>query len=351
MTLDTIFDLASLTKVVATTTSVMKLVEEGRIRLNDPVAHVHSRVRALRQERHHHPPSADAHVRACGPTSISAIEWTAYDDGDRAARSTRCRPRRPASASSTATSTSSCSATSSAASAASRSIEFAREHIFEPLGMKDTMFLPPESLRAAHRADRDAARRSAWPCDGPDMHDAARRRPRSDGAADGRRRRARRAVQHRRRPVASSAACCSTAARSDGARILSPLTVAQMTTPATPPGDARTCAGSAGTSTPRYSSNRGELFPIGSFGHTGFTGTSLWIDPATKTLRRLPVEPRPPGRQGRRDAAARAGSRRSRPSAIDATPRPRPRGARLHDRPRLRRRGRRAARARRGRRC
>ncbi|MGH9144106.1 MAG: serine hydrolase domain-containing protein, partial [Vicinamibacterales bacterium] len=38
MTEATIFDLASLTKVVATTTSVMKLMEEGRIRLTDPVA-------------------------------------------------------------------------------------------------------------------------------------------------------------------------------------------------------------------------------------------------------------------------------------------------------------------------
>ena len=38
MTLDTLFDLASLTKVVATTTSVMILVEEGRIRLNDAAA-------------------------------------------------------------------------------------------------------------------------------------------------------------------------------------------------------------------------------------------------------------------------------------------------------------------------
>src|SRR5579871_937166 len=38
MSLDTIFDLASLTKCIATTTSVMKLVEEGRIRLNDPVS-------------------------------------------------------------------------------------------------------------------------------------------------------------------------------------------------------------------------------------------------------------------------------------------------------------------------
>src|SRR5579864_6883614 len=38
MTLDTIFDLASLTKVIATTTAVMQLVEQGKIRLNDPVA-------------------------------------------------------------------------------------------------------------------------------------------------------------------------------------------------------------------------------------------------------------------------------------------------------------------------
>ncbi|HET9784100.1 MAG TPA: serine hydrolase domain-containing protein, partial [Terriglobales bacterium] len=38
MTTDTIFDLASLTKVVATTPSIMQLLEQGRIRLNDPVA-------------------------------------------------------------------------------------------------------------------------------------------------------------------------------------------------------------------------------------------------------------------------------------------------------------------------
>src|SRR5262249_40992856 len=37
MTVDTIFDLASLTKVVATTPAVMQLVERGRVRLNDPV--------------------------------------------------------------------------------------------------------------------------------------------------------------------------------------------------------------------------------------------------------------------------------------------------------------------------
>ena len=38
MTADTIFDLASLTKVIATTTAVMQLVDEGRVRIDDPVA-------------------------------------------------------------------------------------------------------------------------------------------------------------------------------------------------------------------------------------------------------------------------------------------------------------------------
>jgi len=33
-----------------------------------------------------------------------------------------------------------------------------------------------------------------------------------------------------------------------------------------------------------YSSSRGDLFPIGSFGHTGFTGTSIWIDPKSKVF-------------------------------------------------------------------
>jgi uncharacterized protein YbbC (DUF1343 family) len=34
----------------------------------------------------------------------------------------------------------------------------------------------------------------------------------------------------------------------------------------------------------RYSSNRGDLFSAQSFGHTGFTGTSIWIDPETSTV-------------------------------------------------------------------
>ena len=70
--------------------------------------------------------------------------------------------------------------------------------------------------------------------------------------------------------------------RLGGARVLSPPRWQRMTSPATPAGmpSVRGLGWDIDTS---YSSNRGDLFPLGSFGHTGFTGTSLWIDPASKS--------------------------------------------------------------------
>ena len=64
MTLDTIFDLASLTKVVATTTSVMMLVEEGKIRLSDRVSTFIPGFERYGKGGHHDSPSDDAYVRA-----------------------------------------------------------------------------------------------------------------------------------------------------------------------------------------------------------------------------------------------------------------------------------------------
>src|SRR5213083_2227003 len=66
-----------------------------------------------------------------------------------------------------------------------------------------------------------------------------------------------------------------------GARILSPLTVAEMTRPrmVSEQGWTRGLGWDINTS---FSTNRGDLFPLGSFGHTGFTGTSIWIDPASQ---------------------------------------------------------------------
>ena len=277
MTPDTIFDLASLTKVVATTTSLMILVEEGKIRLNDRVSsfipgfegygkgeitvrHLMTHVSGLR-------PDVDLGDTWSGSeTAISlAIEEVpvappgdrfVYSDinyfllGDIVRRVSGHTLDR-----------------------------FAHDRIFEPLGMKDTMFVPPASL-GGRIAPTESCTPLGWPCQGAGMsmlrgvvHDPTARRMGG---------------------VAGHAGLFSTAADLaifcrmllDGGiyrsvRIMSPLTVAKMTTPSTSSAE-RNVRGLGWDIDSSFSSNRGELLPLGSFGHTGFTGTSLWIDPATR---------------------------------------------------------------------
>ena len=276
MTVDTIFDLASLTKVVATTTSVMILLEDGKIRLTDRVStfipgferygkqditirHLMTHVSGLRP---------DVDLGDVWSGSDKAIELAieevptaapgerfVYSDinyfllGDIVRRVSGETLDR-----------------------------FAHDRIFAPLGMKDTTFLPPAALRG-RIAPTESCTPLGWPCEGPGMsmlrgvvHDPTARRMGG---------------------VAGHAGLFSTAADLaifcrmlldggvyHGTRILSPLAVAKMTTAATDPRD-RSVRGLGWDIDSAYSSNRGELLPVGSFGHTGFTGTSLWIDPAT----------------------------------------------------------------------
>jgi uncharacterized protein YbbC (DUF1343 family) len=67
-----------------------------------------------------------------------------------------------------------------------------------------------------------------------------------------------------------------------GVRVFQWPTVRKFTEPASPPNHTVLRTLGFDLDSP-YSSNRGELFPIGSFGHTGFTGTSIWLDPSSKT--------------------------------------------------------------------
>ncbi len=69
----------------------------------------------------------------------------------------------------------------------------------------------------------------------------------------------------------------------DGKRILSANTVAKMTAPYVISEDGAT-RGLGWDMNTSFSSNRGELFPLGSFGHTGFTGTSVWVDRVSQTF-------------------------------------------------------------------
>ena len=84
MTLDTIFDLASLTKVVATTPAVMMLVEDGRIRLTDPVATFIPDFRKYGKDRI---TVRDllTHMSGLRPDVDVADEWNGYDEAIRLA--------------------------------------------------------------------------------------------------------------------------------------------------------------------------------------------------------------------------------------------------------------------------
>ena len=92
----------------------------------------------------------------------------------------------------------------------------------------------------------------------------------------------------------------------DGVRLFSPLTVAKFIEPQTPP-DQPILRGLGWDIDSPHSGNRGELFPIGTYGHTGFTGTSVWIDPATKTYVILLANSVHPESAARADAGARQG--------------------------------------------
>jgi uncharacterized protein YbbC (DUF1343 family)/CubicO group peptidase (beta-lactamase class C family) len=277
MTLDTIFDLASLTKPVATTTSIMMLVEEGRIRLSDRVAayipgfeRYGKSAITIRQML--------AHVSGLRPDVDLADEWVGTDTAVRLAIEEV-----------------------PIAAPGARFVysdinffllgeivhrvsgqpldEFARARIFAPLGMHDTMFNPPDALQA-RVAPTQRCTRYGWPCEGPDMfmlrgwvHDPTARRMAGVAGHAGLFGTAEDLAVYCRMLLGGGAY--------RGTRILSPLTVARMTGPA-PGGDDRHLRTLGWDMDSPFSSNRGELLPIGSFGHTGFTGTSIWIDPATR---------------------------------------------------------------------
>jgi uncharacterized protein YbbC (DUF1343 family) len=144
--------------------------------------------------------------------------------------------------------------------------------------MKDTMFNPPSSLES-RIAPTESCTRFGWPCQGPEMtmlrgvvHDPTARRMGGVAGHAG--------LFSTAADLASFCRMLLGAGTFQGARILSPLAVEKMTSDASPDLSPTTRALGWDIDS-AFSSNRGELLPIGSYGHTGFTGTSLWIDPAT----------------------------------------------------------------------
>jgi uncharacterized protein YbbC (DUF1343 family) len=142
--------------------------------------------------------------------------------------------------------------------------------------MRDTTFLPPRSL-VPRIAPTEACEPLAWPCStsGAPMlrgvvHDPTARRMGGYAGHAG--------LFSTGEDLSIFCQMILDGGSYKGTRILSPLTVDKMTTGA----DGRGGRGLGWDIDTAYSSNRGELLPIGSFGHTGFTGTSIWIDPETR---------------------------------------------------------------------
>ncbi|MBL8138779.1 MAG: DUF1343 domain-containing protein [Acidobacteria bacterium] len=278
MTLDTVFDMASLTKVVATTTAVMQLVERGVFRLTDPVA---SWVPGFERFgkggitiRH-----LLTHVSGLRPDVDLGDPWKGYDAAIDLAKDEV--PQSLPGERFVYSDINFFLLGHIVAQASGLPLErYTAERVFGPLGMSDTGFLPPIE-RVGRIAPTERCRfLDAWPCKAPEVeplrgvvHDPTARRMGGVAGHAGLFSTARDMTRFARMLLGGGAL--------GPRRVLAPLTVAKMIAPATPAGlpSTRGLGWDLDTS---FSSNRGELMPVGSFGHTGFTGTSLWVDPRTK---------------------------------------------------------------------
>ncbi|HKD10493.1 MAG TPA: exo-beta-N-acetylmuramidase NamZ domain-containing protein [Thermoanaerobaculia bacterium] len=277
MTVDTVFDLASLTKVVATAPSVLLLAEEGRLRLADPVVRylpdfaaggperAKVTIEQLLTHRAGLPPDDPLSLYVGTPAEIFARMFREPLDSPPGSRFVYSDVgyevlgeivHRV------------CGETLD---------RFAARRIFQPLEMEDTGFRPiqpggePAAPPDVARIAPTEMRNGHWMRG--EVHD-----PRAYALGG----------------VAGHAGLFSTAddlarycqmilgqGELGTVRVLSPLSVDAMTRPRDyGDADLRSLGFDVETA---YSGPRGDLFPPGSFGHTGFTGTSLWIDPASQS--------------------------------------------------------------------
>ncbi|MGB0013451.1 MAG: serine hydrolase [Candidatus Sulfotelmatobacter sp.] len=265
MALDTIFDLASLTKVIATTTAVMQLVEQGKVRLNDPVAKYLPEFAqngkddvTIRQLL--------THYSGLAPDLDLKSLWEGKDTAYRMAFGET--PDDPPGSRFSYSDINFIVLGALVERVSGETLdEYCQRHIFLPLKMTHTRFLPPAAWRpkiAPTQYDENEHMLRGV------VHDPTARRMGGVAGHAG------------LFSTADDLAKFAQALLNGGGGILSPLSVEKMTQPEQPP-SAPVLRGFGWDIDSPFSTNRGDLLPVGSYGHTGFTGTSLWIDPTTQT--------------------------------------------------------------------
>ncbi len=283
MTVDTIFDMSSLTKVMATVPSIMLLVENGTLRIEDKVKRYLPSFTGggkenitLRQLLTHYsglPPDFDLSRQWFGYQAALTELWKTNTDSEPGKEFVY--------------SDLNFIILGEIVHAVTGVMldAYAREHIFIPLSMTDTMFHPPAKLikRIAPTESRRNTLRYLKGLGSGESLDQILRGEVHDPTA------------WRMGGVAGHAGLFSSAQDLaiyaqmlldrgvyQGGRLLSASTVQAMTSPQSPSNSLQV-RGYGWDLDSTYSAPRGDIFKDG-YGHTGFTGTSLWIDPPTDTF-------------------------------------------------------------------
>ncbi len=269
MTENTIFDAASLTKVVACAPAVMLLVERGQLGLDDLVAKYLPEFTGggkenvtIRQ--------LITHVSGLRPDISLKPDWTGYDEAIRlsCAEKLATKPGEKIVYSDTGP----ILLGEIVRRISGKSLDqFLQAELYVPLGMKDTGFNPPKEKLgriAPTEVEGNTTVRGV-------VHDPRARRMGGVAGHAG--------LFITASDLARYARMLLNGGELDGVRVFKPETVKLMTSVQTPPNvvGRRGIGWDIDTS---YSGPRGEIFPLGSYGHTGWTGTSIWIDPFSKSF-------------------------------------------------------------------
>jgi uncharacterized protein YbbC (DUF1343 family) len=263
MTPEAVFDIASLTKVVATTPAVLQLIEQGRLQLDAPAnrywpafkGHGKDRI-TVRQLL--------THYSGLRPGLLPKPAWSGYDGAlKRIAADT---PPHPPDARFIYSDLNFIILGELVRRVSGLPLEeYSRRNIFDPLGMKDTGFKPPQALHQRLALTMEGSHGVA--------HDPHTRRMGGVSGAAG--------LFSTADDLARFAQTILNAGRNSGRKILSPETVKTMTQANSPAG--KLPAKGLGWAISSPGGSWSELMPAGSFGHKGFTGTMIWIDPDTQT--------------------------------------------------------------------
>lgn len=267
MTEDTIFDAASLTKVIATTSAMMKLVEQGKVTIADPVTRYLPEFQAGRSTITVR--DLLVHFSGLRPDVDLKPKWSGYDTGIQLALTDK--PATLPGAKFVYSDINFLLLGEIVRRVSGKPLdEYTQEILFGPLGMQDTRFNPPASWQS-RIAPTEQEEGAPWL---GVVHDPTARYMGGVAGHAG--------LFTTAQDLSHFAEMLLLEGEYKGAHLFSAATIRKFTSPNSPSHQPIVRGLGWDIDSP-YSGPRGELFPIGSFGHTGFTGTSLWVDPMSST--------------------------------------------------------------------